>query len=177
MFFLNNNIFLQVVTSAGDGLSVADGSVRIMMQALQYDSENRMIAAFSIHGKRTDDDMPQAVAQDLEIRLDTKFELTREQSVCHFICGCFYKFNKPPHRPISGSFHNRWSTTTRVQRLNRYIWMSWLVLEIINAFSSSSWFLLNLSLGNRQKSDRNQSNIACPMFSDNLQERLYSQAW
>ena len=57
-----------------------------MMQALQYESENRMMAALSIHGKRTDEDMPQAVAQDLEIRLDTKFELTREQSVCAFIC-------------------------------------------------------------------------------------------
>ena len=91
--FLYDIIFLQVVTSAGDGLSVADGSVRIMMQALQYDSENRMMAAFSIHGKRTDDDMPQAVAQDLEIRLDTKFELTKEQSVCPFVCRSLYKFN------------------------------------------------------------------------------------
>jgi len=74
--------FLQVVTSAGDGLSVADGSVRIMMQALQYESENRMMAVLSIHSKRTDKDMPQAVTQDLEIWLDTKFELTKEQSVC-----------------------------------------------------------------------------------------------
>ena len=56
------------------------------MQALQYESENRMTAALSIHGKRTDKDMPQAVAQDLEIRLDTKFELTKEQSVCTFFC-------------------------------------------------------------------------------------------
>jgi hypothetical protein len=77
--------FLQVVTSAGDGLSVADGSARIMIQALKYESENRLTAALSIQAKRTDEDMPQAVAQDLEIRLDTKFELTREQSVCAFM--------------------------------------------------------------------------------------------
>ena len=61
--------FHQVVNSAGGDLSVADGSVRIMMQALQYESENRMTAALSIQGKRTDEDMPHAVAQDLDIRL------------------------------------------------------------------------------------------------------------
>ena len=77
----------QLITSVGGGLTVCDGSVRILTQALQYQSENRLLLAISaLNGNSTSPDVSQGeirgVFEDLQIRLEENFTLTKEQQVC-----------------------------------------------------------------------------------------------
>ena len=76
----------QLITSVGEGLTVCDGSVRILTQALQYQSENRLLLAISaLNGSSSSLDVSQGeirgVFEDLQIRLEENFSLTKEQQV------------------------------------------------------------------------------------------------
>lgn len=85
-FSLMNYFFPQLITSVGKGLNVCDGSVRILTQALQYQSENRLLLAISgLNGHSSSPDVSQGeirgVFEDLQIRLEENFTLTKEQQV------------------------------------------------------------------------------------------------
>lgn len=75
----------QLTVSLG-GLSVADGSVRILSLALQYDSENRISSAITslstsaIQGPAVTGSGLQGVFQELQIRLEDTFQFTKEQT-------------------------------------------------------------------------------------------------
>jgi hypothetical protein len=69
---------------------VADGSIRILFLALQYDSENRVcsaIASMSLGntGPTVGGNNLQGVFQELQIRLEDTFHFTKEQTVRLFI--------------------------------------------------------------------------------------------
>ena len=97
------NIVRQLITSVGEGLTVCDGSVRILTQALQYQLENHLLLAIlALNGSSASAEVSQGeirgVFEDLQIRLEN-FYLTKEQQVCS-------SFSSPLHNWITSMQKN-----------------------------------------------------------------------